>query len=171
MPHAPEPIIIGIDPGTQITGYGIIQITKTAVRTLDFGCIRPPAKAKLSDRYYIIFQAIQGLLSRYNPVEMAIETQFFRLNAQSALKLSIAQGVAIIAAKEKQLKVFPYSPREVKCAIVGTGKATKEQMQGAVARYLQLKELPTPYDAADALAIALCHTTGRQRSLNRSKEM
>ena len=171
MSHAPETIIIGIDPGTQITGYGIIQIAKTGVKTLDFGCIRPPAKAKLSDRYYIIFQAIQGLLLQYKPLEMAIETQFFSLNAQSALKLSIAQGVAIVAAKEKQLKVFTYSPREVKCAVVGTGKATKEQIQGAVARSLQLKELPTPYDAADALALALCHTAGRQRSLNKSKEM
>jgi len=167
----PESIIIGIDPGTQITGYGIIKLTKNGVSPLDFGCIRPPQKAILSERYYIIFQAIQGLLSQYGPIEMAIETQFFALNAQSALKLSIAQGVAIIAAKEKKLKIFPYSPREVKCAIVGTGKATKEQLQGAVARYLNLKALPKPYDAADALALALCHTARRQGSLHNCKEI
>lgn len=169
---AQERFIIGIDPGTQVTGYGIIKLTPRALCAVDFGCIRPPSGAKLSDRYYAIFQAVQSLLGKYNPEMMAIESQFFSLNAQSALKLGIAQGSAIIAAKEHKLPVFGYSPREVKCSVVGTGKATKQQLQGAVQRLLGLKTAPKPYDAADALAIAICHCYALQRAFqHKNKEI
>src|SRR5205807_10039509 len=103
-----EKIIIGIDPGTRITGYGVILIRGTSMKALDFGCIRPPPKALLSERYLIIFESLQLLLEQHKPSEMAIETQFVYKNAQSALKLGIAQGVAIIAAKQNQLRVFGY---------------------------------------------------------------
>jgi crossover junction endodeoxyribonuclease RuvC len=158
-------IIIGIDPGTRITGYGVIEVTKKYIKALDYGCIRPPVNAKLSDRYYIIFESLSELLSQYEPSEMAIETQFVYKNAQSALKLGIAQGVAIIQAKKNNMKVFGYSPREVKCAICGTGKAGKAQLQGAITRSLQLAAPPQPEDAADALAIAICHAEKSQNVL------
>ncbi len=163
-------IIIGIDPGTQVTGYGVISVDRSSITTLDFGCIRPPQKAKLSDRYYIIFQALRTLLKKYSPEEMAIEDQFFSINVQSMLKLGIAKGVAIIAAKEEAIAIYSYSPREVKCATVGTGKATKEQVQRSVARRLGLKTIPEPYDAADALAIAICHTISSTQSLHQTNK-
>ena len=150
-------IIIGIDPGTQVTGYGIVEVTKGTFRPLDFGCIRPPSNALLSDRYLIIHENLESLIKQFCPNEMAIETQFMYKNAQSALKLGVAFGCALLAGKKQQLKVFGYSPREVKCAISGTGKASKEQVQNAIVRYLGLKAVPKPQDASDALAIAICH--------------
>jgi len=157
MADKAELIVIGIDPGTRVTGYGIIKIVGSQCHPVDFGCIRPPANYALSDRYEIIFDSLTQLLDRFSPTEMAIETQFIQKNAQSALKLGIAMGCALIAAKKQKLKVFGYSPREVKCFIAGTGKASKEQLQTAVMRFLSLKSPPSPYDAADALGIALCH--------------
>lgn len=150
-------IVIGIDPGTCVTGYGIVNIVGNLIEPLDFGCIRPPSRFLLSDRYQIIFESIAALLERFEPDEMAVETPFVQKNAQSALKLGIAMGSCLLPAKRRKMKVFGYSPREVKCFITGTGKASKSQMQNTVARLLSLKSLPEPHDAADALAIALCH--------------
>ncbi|HXF29623.1 MAG TPA: crossover junction endodeoxyribonuclease RuvC [Chlamydiales bacterium] len=150
-------IIIGIDPGTRITGYGIIAVSGNSMTPLDFGCIRPPPKALLSDRYLIIHEAVEALLDEFQADEMAIETQFVHKNVQSALKLGIALGVPLISAKKRGMRVFGYSPTAVKCAITGTGKAGKSHVQGSVARFLSLKQYPEPEDAADALAIAICH--------------
>jgi len=151
-------IIIGVDPGTRVTGYGIIRVTHNRFEPLDFGCVRPPPDAQLSDRYLIIFESIEELIEKYKPHQMAIETQFISKNAQSALKIGTAFGISMISAKRRGISVFGYSPREVKCAVTGTGKADKGQVQHSVARLLQLKSLPEPEDAADALAIAICHS-------------
>ncbi len=151
--------MIGIDPGTRVTGYGIIAIDGNTIEPIDFGCIRPPTDILLSDRYLIIHEGLLTLLERFTPSEMALETPFVSKNAQSSLKLGIAMATALLAAKGRKMKVFGYSPREVKCFISGTGKAGKEQVQNTVARLLMLKTLPEPHDAADALAIALCHAT------------
>ncbi|MBS0654572.1 MAG: crossover junction endodeoxyribonuclease RuvC [Verrucomicrobia bacterium] len=164
-------IIIGIDPGTRVTGYGVISITGRDFMPLDFGCIRPPATLPLGERYAIIFNGLQKLLESYNPLEMAIETPFVHKNAQSAMKLGIAMGCALIVGKLKGLKVFGYSPREVKCAIVGTGKASKEQVQRSITNYLSLKSPPTPQDAADALAIAICHANSHSLLIPTKKEL
>lgn len=163
-------IIIGIDPGTRVTGYGVIAIEGSQLIPLDYGVIRPPVDYLLGDRYHVIFEGLEALLERYSPEEMAIETPFISKNAQSALKLGIAMGTAILSAKRKKLKVFGYSPREVKCFISGTGKAGKFQVQNMVTRLLMLKDVPTPHDAADALAIAICHASSPQTDfLGRSK--
>lgn len=164
-----EHIIIGIDPGTRVTGYGVISVSQSGrvLKALDYGCIRPPPNALLSDRYLIIFESLEELIEQHKPTVMAIETPFVSKNMQSALKLGIAQGVAIMCAKRKKIKVFGYSPRLVKCSIAGTGKASKDQLQGVVARTLSLTAYPEPQDAADALAIALCHIQGMQNSLSR----
>jgi crossover junction endodeoxyribonuclease RuvC len=152
-----EKIIIGVDPGTRVTGYAIVRAHHSSLFPLDFGCIRPPAELSLSDRYEIIFSSIQKLIETFSPKEMAIETPFFAKNPQSTLKLGIALACALLAGKTKGLRVFGYSPREVKSAIVGTGKASKEAVQFSIMRALSLKTAPSPQDAADALAIALCH--------------
>jgi crossover junction endodeoxyribonuclease RuvC len=163
-------IIIGIDPGTRVTGYGIIELTGTQFRPIDFGCIRPPPNALLSDRYAIISESLEQLIEKFSPHEMAIETQFIHKNAQSALKLGIALGCALLAGKKRKMRVFGYSPREVKCAISGTGKASKEQVQNSVTRYLSLKMAPNPQDAADALAVAICHGNFPKSVLSQSKK-
>jgi len=151
-------IILGIDPGTRVAGYGIINKQSHNLFTLiDYGCIRPPTKMKLTDRYHVIFQAIQELIDRYQPEVLAIETQYVRHNPQSAIKLGMARGVIIAASKDLGIPIFEYTPSKVKLAIVGNGKASKEQVQGMVKYLLQLPSLPEPHDAADALALAICH--------------
>jgi crossover junction endodeoxyribonuclease RuvC len=150
-------IIIGIDPGTQVTGYGIIEIRGTHYHPLDYGCIRPPPKLKLSERYLILFNAVEELLQKYRPQALSVETQYVDKNVQSAIKLGMARGAAVIAAKRHGLAVFEYAPTKAKLAVVGTGKASKEQVQQMVKLILSLTEIPTPADAADALALAICH--------------
>lgn len=157
--------IIGIDPGTRVTGYGIILIDGNRFEPIDFGCIRPPPDLLLSDRYQIIYESLQALLLRHTPDEMALEMPFMSKNPQSTLKLGIAMGTALLAAKLCNMKVFGYSPREVKSFIAGTGKAGKFQIQNTVSRLLMLSSLPTPHDAADALAIALCHASAPEVDL------
>jgi crossover junction endodeoxyribonuclease RuvC len=152
-----DDIIIGIDPGTVVTGYGVIQLCGGSYRALDYGCIRPPSSLDLSDRYLILFDGLTELLEKYKPKTLAIETQYVKHNIQSAIKLGMARGICVVAAKKKGLNVFEYAPTKAKRAVVGTGKASKYQVQAMVQRLLQLVELPEPEDAADALALAICH--------------
>ncbi|MBA3239392.1 MAG: crossover junction endodeoxyribonuclease RuvC [Parachlamydiaceae bacterium] len=150
-------IIIGIDPGTRVTGYGIIRLRGSSYVALDYGCIIPPVKAKLSDRYLIIFNALESILERYKPEALVVESQYVGKNVKSALTLGQARGTAIIAAKCKGIAVYEYSPTSVKKA-VGSGRASKVQVQELVKMLLGLQVLPEPADAADALAVALCHS-------------
>lgn len=150
-------IIIGIDPGTAITGYGIILVNGSNFSAIDYGCIRPPAKLKLSDRYLIIFNGLEELLDKYKPHALSVETQFVKHNVQSAIKLGMARGIAIIAAKKRGIPVFEYTPMRAKRAVVGNGNASKEQVQGMVQKLLRLAEAPYPEDASDALSLAICH--------------
>lgn len=149
-------IIIGIDPGTTITGYGIIVVEGNSYRAIDYGCIRPPAKLKLSDRYLIIFESLEELLTKYGPHAMSVETQFVKHNVQSAIKLGMARGIIILGAKRQGIPVFEYTPMRAKRAVVGNGKASKIQVQGMVQRLLNLPK-PPPEDASDALSLAFCH--------------
>jgi crossover junction endodeoxyribonuclease RuvC len=173
MENKREKVIIGIDPGTHVTGYAVVATVGDGRRQLviDYGCIRPPSKALLSDRYLIIFESLEELLLKHSPDAMAIETPFIhKKNIRSGIMVGIAQGTAIIAAKKRKLPVFGYSPRAVKRSVVGTGKADKYQVQGAVARYLGLKEPPRPQDAADALAIVLCHIHVQSSALSQATQ-
>lgn len=149
--------IIGIDPGTAITGYGVIEVRGNDYVAIDYGCIRPPRTLKLSDRYLVIFNAIEELLEKYSPSVLSIETQYVAKNPKSAITLGMARGVAIVAAKRKGLSIYEYAPSKAKSAVVGNGGASKEQVQGMVKMLLKLAVLPTPADAADALALAICH--------------
>lgn len=150
--------IIGMDPGTIVTGYGIISVKGNHFQAIDFGCIRPPATLKLTDRYLIIYNSVEHLLNEHEPSVLAVETQFVsKKNPQVALKLGMARGIILIAAKRKGIKVVEYSPSKAKKAVVGSGRASKYQVQSMVKNLLNLDEIPSPEDAADALAIALCH--------------
>lgn len=150
-------VILGIDPGTCVTGYGLIRVKHHLVEPLDYGCITPPKKLQLYDRYLIIYENVLSLITKYSPDYVAIENQFVHKNAQSALKLGIAKGLVILAAKQKNIPIQEYSPKEAKLAVVGKGSASKEQVQRMMQLLLHLKTPPTPEDASDALALALCH--------------
>jgi crossover junction endodeoxyribonuclease RuvC len=152
-----EEIIIGIDPGTQVTGYGVIRCSSAQPEAIDFGCIRPPKQFLTHKRYLALFNGINQLLDQYRPHALAVETQFVYKNAQSALKLGMARGMAILAATLRNIPIFEYAPRKAKLAVVGNGAASKVQVQKMIQLLLRLPSLPTPEDAADALAIALCH--------------
>ena len=161
MTHTPNSkdacIILGVDPGTRISGYGVICIENQDYTTLDYGCIRPPVGLKLSERYLVIFDSIEELIEKYRPHVLVVETQYMYKNAQSALKLGMARGAVMIAAKKRGLSIFEYAPTVAKRAVVGYGRASKFQVQGMVQRLLKLPSMPEPEDAADALALAICH--------------
>lgn len=156
--HPKNQIILGLDPGTIITGYGIVYIDeKRHFSAIDYGCIRPPPSRPLSSRYLIIFRAIEDLLDRYQPKALAIESQYISKNPQSGIKLGMARGVAILAAALREIPVFEYAPTQAKQAVVGNGRASKAQVQAMVKVLLSLPKPPEPEDAADALALAICH--------------
>jgi len=163
-------VILGIDPGTRISGYGLICLQSHGYESIDYGCIRPPAHYKLSDRYLIIYESIATLIEQYQPSALVVETQYVNKNVQSALKLGMARGMALIAAKQKGISVFEYAPSEAKRAVVGSGKASKFQVQSMVQQLLKLKSPPHPEDAADALALAICHAH-QASHLQASKEI
>ncbi|QVL57646.1 MAG: crossover junction endodeoxyribonuclease RuvC [Simkaniaceae bacterium] len=150
-------IILGIDPGTRITGYGIIETDLRTYTPIDFGCIRPPAKLSLHERYALIHEGIEHLLDQYAIEAVSVETQFVSRNPQSAIKLGMARGVAILAATKRKIPIHEYAPKKAKLAVVGTGSASKSQVQRMMQTLLNLTEIPKPEDAADALALAICH--------------
>ena len=150
-------VILGIDPGTRITGYGIINSNGSKMLPIDFGAIRPPPHLPLPERYLIIFNALEHLIKEHKPSAISVETQFFKKNAQSALKLGMARGVALIAAAKNGIPIYEYAPKKAKLAVVGTGQASKHQVQQMVQLLLNLPKPPKPEDAADALSLAICH--------------
>lgn len=164
-------IVIGIDPGTRVTGYGIVQSHNQMRKLVEYGCIRPPGKAKLSERYHTIFNDIEYLLNEHKPDVLAVETQYVDKNVQSAIKLGMARGVIILAAARKGIPVYEYSPTKAKMAVVGSGRASKQQVQGMVKLLLNLPTAPEPEDAADALALALCHLNSINHKLTIGSEI
>lgn len=150
-------IILGIDPGTCTTGYGIISYSHTRQLALGYGCIRPPIKNTPAEKYRVIFESIETLIETYKPQVLAVETQFVYKNAQSAMKLGMARGMALLAAARQNLLICEYAPKKAKLAVVGNGAASKAQVQKMIQLLLNLPSLPQPEDAADALALALCY--------------
>ncbi len=147
--------IIGIDPGSRVTGYGIIDQLGQQIRYIASGCIRTRGEA-LAERLGMIFTGVNQVIDEYLPEEMAVEQVFMNKNADSALKLGQARGAAICAGVTRTLPVSEYAAREIKQAVVGKGGATKEQVQHMVRVLLSLDK-PPPGDAADALAVAISH--------------
>jgi crossover junction endodeoxyribonuclease RuvC len=155
-------IILGVDPGTRVTGYGVIRSKDGKWEPVDFGCIRPPSNGKIQEKYLAIFEGIDHLLEIHQPDAVSVETQFVQKNVQSALKLGMARGAVIIAAARRGIEVFEYAPRKAKLAVVGNGGASKSQVQLMIQMQLNLATIPEPEDAADALALALCHAYNRK---------
>ena len=151
--------ILGIDPGSRVTGYGIIDQAGQQISYVASGCIRTSGDA-LAERLGIIFAGVNTIIQQYLPDEMAIERVFMNKNADSALKLGQARGAAICASVHREVPVDEYAAREIKQAVVGNGGATKEQVQHMICVLLSLQKAP-PSDAADALGVAVCH--GHQR--------
>lgn len=150
-------MILGIDPGTRITGYGLIRIESSDLQPIDFGCIRPPVNAQLPQRYHILFKGVLQLITLHSPHAIAVETQFLNRNVQSTMKIAMARAAILIAATEHNIPIFEYTPKQAKKAVVGKGSASKEQVQRMIQLLLKLPSLPEPEDAADALSLAICH--------------
>jgi crossover junction endodeoxyribonuclease RuvC len=149
-------LILGIDPGSRVTGYGLVNSTGTQQQYVTSGCIRTTDKATLPEKLDEIFCGVTQIINEYVPHELAIEQIFMARSAESALKLGHARGVAMVAAVTQGLPVYEYEARKVKQAVVGSGAARKEQVQHMVQVLLKLPGKPQA-DAADALAVALCH--------------
>lgn len=163
-------IILGIDPGTAITGYGVLEVLGHKFNLLDYGCIRTEAGTLLPGRLDKIYQGMNFLCKRWQPAEVAIEELFFNKNTRTALTVGHARGVLILAAAHYQVPVWEYTPLQVKQSVVGYGRAEKQQVQYMVKTILNLKQLPKPDDAADALAIAICHAHARSLGRNICKK-
>ncbi|RLB19803.1 MAG: crossover junction endodeoxyribonuclease RuvC [Deltaproteobacteria bacterium] len=149
-------LVLGVDPGSNVTGYGLVEKKNHQLTCVHFGLIKPPAKAPFYQRIYHIFRGIEDIMAHYGPGEMAIEDIFYAKNVKSSLKLGHARGAILVAAAHRGIGVFEYSPLEIKKSVVGYGRAAKEQVRTMVRVILKLKEEPA-LDASDALAVAVCH--------------
>ncbi len=150
--------ILGVDPGTALTGFGIIDYEKTGTQLVAGGVIRTPAKQELAKRLATIFQEMSSLIKEYRPEQVAVEHLYFASNVSTAMSVSQARGVVLLCAAQAKLPISEYTPLQVKQAVTGYGRAEKKQIQEMVRTLLGLKELPKPDDAADAIAIAICHS-------------
>ena len=165
--------VLGIDCGTEYTGFGVVELAlDDKLICLVCGAIKLSPREPLPRRLSTIFKGLGEIIDEYRPDNVAIEDVFYALNVKSAFKLGQVRGVAMLAASSAGLDVAEYSPLTIKSAVVGYGKAEKQQVQHMVARLLNLREIPEPPDAADALAIAICHlhtsaTRLRQRAVGR----
>lgn len=149
-------IILGIDPGIATTGYGIISKDAGKIQSISFGCILTPAGQNFIIRLEKIHEELTKIIKEYQPTAMAVEELFFCKNVKTALNVGQARGVILLTAVENKLPLYEFTPLEVKQAITGYGRADKKQIQKMVKIILNLKEIPRPDDAADALAIAIC---------------
>ncbi len=150
--------VLGIDCGTEYTGYGVVEICPDdRLVCLICGAIKLSPREPLARRLARIFEGLGAIIQEHQPDEVAIEEVFYAVNAKSALKLGQVRGVAMLAASSAGLEVAEYAPLSIKSAVVGYGRAEKQQVQQMVTRLLNLAEIPEPADAADALAIAICH--------------
>lgn len=152
-----ERIILGIDPGTTVMGFGVLAVEGRELRLLEAGAIRFDPAHDHTLKLQAIFRSTLEIIERHLPDELAIEAQFFGKNVQSMLKLGRAQGVAIAAALQRDISVVEYAPKRVKQSITGNGNAAKEQVASMLLSILHLQQLPSSTDATDAVAVAVCH--------------
>lgn len=152
-----EKIILGLDPGTSVMGYGVIKITGSKMTMLQYGVIHLSKYANHEIKLRKIFERVTSLINDYLPDEVALEAPFFGKNIQSMLKLGRAQGVAMAAALQKDLPITEYAPKKVKMSVTGNGNASKEQVAEMLKTLLGIKEIPKLLDATDALGVAVCH--------------
>lgn len=155
-------IVLGIDPGYAILGYGVIESALNRTRVIDYGVVETTPSMLFPERLERLYLGMQQLIATYRPDEIAFEELFFSKNAKTAIKVGAGRGVALLAAQQSKVRLFEYTPMQIKLAVTGDGHCDKQQVQEMVKLLLGLKHIPKPDDAADALAVALCHgnTTG-----------
>lgn len=150
-------IILGVDPGTAITGYGFVRVEDDQLEMIAFGAITTPPDWELARRIEHIYRELSRLITQHAPTDAVVEKLFFSKNVRTALSVGQARGVALLAAEQAHLTIHEYAPLEIKQAIAGYGRADKNQVQQMVKLLLKLDSIPQPDDAADALAVAICH--------------
>ena len=160
-------IILGIDPGLAIVGWGVIEAAGSKMRPLAYGAITTPAHTLVESRLLTIQRDIEELINKYHPDEMAIEELFFNTNTTTAISVAEARGVIICTAHKLGVKISEYTPLQVKQAVVGYGKAEKHQVISMVTTLLDLPKPPKPDDTADAIAIAICHANSRASGIGK----
>ena len=149
--------IIGIDPGYAIVGFGIIEYNKSSFSTVQYGAITTPADMDFNSRLKVIYDDLCSVLDSFKPDFLAIEKLYFTSNQKTAIAVAEARGVTLLAARQRDIPIYEYTPLQVKQSVTGYGKAIKKQVQEMTKRILNLPEIPKPDDTADALAIAVCH--------------
>ncbi len=162
-------IILGVDPGTNYTGFGIIKAQKDSFTKIVNGLIKLPSNKTITEKLEIIYAELDRLIKTYRPDEFAIETAFYGKNVQSAMKIGYARGVSLLAAVHNKIPTSEYSPREVKKSVVGNGAASKQQVSFMIRSLLNLKNTKMKFDESDALAIALCHAFRIHRVTTKKK--
>ena len=154
----PSPmIILGIDPGTATMGYGVIEVIEDEITMVDCGALTSPARSPIGERLSYLYHRLLDIISQYQPDAVAIEQPFMAKNVRSALAIGRAQAVAMLAAADRGIPSYEYTPTQVKQRVTDYGASTKEQVQEMVRLQLGLSQAPQPIDAADALAVAICH--------------
>ena len=150
-------IILGIDPGLATVGFGIVKFERQSFATLNYGAVVTPPKTPLPERLQMIYEGLQEIIDAYKPTDLAVEELFFNTNQKTIIAVSEARGVILLAGQKNKLYIGEYTPLQVKQSVVGYGRAEKIQVMTMVKNILNLEKIPRPDDAADALAIAVCH--------------
>lgn len=164
-------VILGIDPGIAIVGYGIVEYKNNKFKVIDYGAVTTPANMPTDKRLALVYKGIDILVKNYNIDEVAIEELFFNKNVKTAITVAQARGVTMLACTHNGKPIYEYTPLQVKQGVVGYGRAQKIQVQQMVTSLLKLKEIPKPDDVADALAVAVCHAHANrlEKTLNNFK--
>ena len=149
--------VLGIDPGSETTGWGVVEGDGRRYRLIEYGTVKAPARERFAARLLKVSEGLEAVIARLKPDACAVEEAFFAANVKTALKLGQVRGVVLLAAERAAVEIFEYSPRLIKQTVVGYGNAEKHQVQEMVRVLLSLTSVPSPHDAADALAIAICH--------------
>jgi crossover junction endodeoxyribonuclease RuvC len=161
--------ILGVDPGTIFTGYGIVDFDKNELKFISAGIIKIPTVKEIPPRLQSIYDELCRLMKQFKPDEFAIETAFYGKNVQATLKIGYARGVSILAAVHHDLMIKEYSPREIKKSVVGNGSSSKEQVQFMIKKLLAIRKSKMKFDESDALAVAICHAFKATSQTRRSK--
>ncbi|MDO5047405.1 MAG: crossover junction endodeoxyribonuclease RuvC [Anaerococcus sp.] len=155
-------IILGIDPGIAIMGYGVIEFKENKIKVIENGVVTTSSKEKTGRRLELLYDNLRDIIHEFGPDEFAIEELFFNANVKTAITVGHARGIQVLCAQQNNLPIYEYTPLQIKQAITGYGRAPKAQMMITVTKLLNLKEIPKPDDAADALAVALTHALSQR---------
>ncbi len=164
-------IILGIDPGYAIVGWGVIEYNANRFSVVDYGAVTTQAGTPFNDRLKMVYDGIKGIMKRYSPEALAIEKLFYNTNAKTVIDVAQARGVINLAAVQNNIPIFEYTPLQVKQSVVGYGRAEKKQVQEMTRVILKLEKIPKPDDTADALAMAICHAHASGSMLGRLRNI